>query len=400
MGLNIDNINFFKISDFLNNKKIILFSVGLVCKKFIDNFDKSKILFIVDNNNSLWNTKFENIPVKNPNKLKNIKDVEIVIMTTSFTDVFKQVKKINSSLDVKVSDYLKDRIKIEALQSLKKKIIISSGLPALNEKNSGGGLYEIELDGIKWNIKKVYSGNVHGIIKISNGFAISDSTNGIVLLDKNYKIKKRGQYPLKTRGHGIAFDKDKNFFYVVCTNTDKIKVFNKNLKLVDTISISDKFKKYNLPQHHMNDICINNGNLYVSMFSLSGNHRSSFYDGGVYEVCMNDKKVKSKMYGNLTMPHSIKFINDSFVILDSLKGNLVIGNSKVATFSGFTRGLSYDGSYYYVGQRRNRNFSLIKASKTHVSIDNSVLIFDIKNKISRTLQLPFSISEVHEVLAL
>ena len=398
MGLNLDKIIFFKTSQYNENKKLILFGAGLVCKKFMNNFDKSKILYIVDNNESLWTTKFEGIEVKSPKKLKGLKNTEVIIMTTSFVDVIKQIKNINQTLSIKVSDYLKDLINIEILQSLKKKLLISSGLPTMSDKNSGGGLYEIDLQGSKWNLKKVYSGTVHGVIKIDDEFAISDSTHGVILLDKNYKIKKKGKYPLNTRAHGITHDKKKNFFYVACSNTDKIKIFDSNLKFIDTISISDKFEIYNSPQHHINDLCIVDQNLYVSMFSLSGNHKRNIYDGGVYEISLKTKKVKNRLYGNLTMPHSIKFIEENFTILDSLKGDLVIGNNVTATFSGFSRGLSFDGTYYYIGQSRNRNFSLINSKKNTVSIDNSIVIYDKINKIYRILLLP--ISEIHEVLVI
>lgn len=396
MGLSLDQINFFKTSHYKNDNKIVLFGAGLVCKKFIKNFDKSKILFIVDNNDSLWTTKFEGIEIKSPKKLRALKNIEVIVMTTSFVDVIKQIKSINQTVSIKVSDYLKDLINIEKLQGLNKKFLISSGLPPLNDKNSGGGLYEIDLQGPKWNIKKVYSGTVHGVIKIADQFAISDSTHGVILLDKKYKVKKRGKYPLNTRAHGIAHDKKNNIFYVACSNTEKIKIFNYNLKLIDTISISNKFKIHNSPQHHINDLCLADGNLYVSMFSLSGNHRRNFYDGGVFEIDLKTKKINNRLYGNLTMPHSIKFIEESFTILDSLKGDLIIGNNIIATFSGFSRGLSFDGTYYYIGQSRNRNYSLINSQKNNISIDNSILIYDKKNQISRNLLLP--ISEIHEVL--
>ena len=58
-------------------------------------------------------------------------------------------------------------------------------MPANKNKNGGGGLYEIKLNGESWSIKKVYSGTVHGVIKYNGGFAISDSVNSIILLDKN-----------------------------------------------------------------------------------------------------------------------------------------------------------------------------------------------------------------------
>jgi hypothetical protein len=398
MGLNLDKINFFKINQYKGSNKLVLFGAGLVCKKFIKNFDKSKILYIIDNNESLWTTRFEGIEVKSPKKLKGLKNTDVIITTTSFVDVIKQIESINQRLSIKVSDYLKDLINIEILQDLNKKLLISSGLPPMSEKNSGGGLYEIDLQGSKWNLKKVYSGTVHGVIKIDEQFAISDSTHGVILLDKNYRIKKKGKYPLNTRAHGIAYDKNKNLFYVACSNTDKVKIFNADLKFIDTISISDKFEVHNSPQHHINDLCVVDGNLYVSMFSLSGNHKRNIYDGGIYEINLKTKKIKNKLYGNLTMPHSIKYINENFTILDSLKGDLVISNNITATFSGFSRGLSFDGTYYYIGQSRNRNFSLINAKKNNVSIDNSILIYDRNNKISRSLFLPFGVSEIHEVL--
>ena len=46
----------------------------------------------------------------------------------------------------------------------------------------------------------------------------------------------------------------------------------------------------------------------------------------------------------------------------------------------------------------NRNFSLINSKKNNVSIDNTIVIYDKINKISRNLILP--VSEIHEVLAI
>ena len=81
--------------------------------------------------------------------------------------------------------------KKKSLNKMEKKILISSGLPANKNNQSGGGLYEIKLDGQSWKIKKVYSGTVHGVINYKEGFAISDSINAIILLDKNYNILKK-----------------------------------------------------------------------------------------------------------------------------------------------------------------------------------------------------------------
>ncbi|OUW35609.1 MAG: hypothetical protein CBD35_06515 [Verrucomicrobia bacterium TMED175] len=402
MGLMLDNFNFFNTNKDLKNKKFILFGAGIVAKKFINNFDKSKILYLVDNNKKLWKTEFENFKVQNPNVLKKIqnKNIIVIIMTTSFMSVIDQIKYLNKSIEVSISHYLKDLIHIEYLQNLKKKILVSSGLPSSKFKLSGGGLYEIDLDGQNWSIKKVYSGTIHGVIKYNKGFAISDSTNGIILLDKNYKLIHKGKYSLNTRAHGIAFNSYNNLFYVACSNTDQIKIFNKKLEYVNSISISDKYEMYKTPQHHINDLFIKDNFLYVSMFSLSGNHKRNIYDGGVLEIDLCNETKRNTIFGDLFMPHSIKFIKDSFFVLDSLRGGLIAGSQNIALFTGFSRGLSFDGDYFYVGQSRNRNFSIINQQKNNISIDNSILIYDSKNKFSRNIYLPNTISEIHEVLTL
>lgn len=402
MGLMLDNLNFFNTNKDLRNKKFILFGAGVVAKKFINNFDKSKILYLVDNNKKLWKTEFENFKVQNPNILKKIqnKNIIVIIMTTSFISVIDQIKYLNKTIEVSVSHYLKDLIHIEYLQNLKKKILVSSGLPSSKLKFSGGGLYEIDLNGQNWSIKKVYSGTIHGVIKYNKGFAISDSTNGIILLDKNYKLINKGKYSLNTRAHGIAFNSYNNLFYVACSNTDQIKIFNKKLEYVNSISISDKYEMYKTPQHHINDLFIKDNFLYVSMFSLSGNHKRNIYDGGVLEIDLCNETKRNTIFGDLFMPHSIKFIKDSFFVLDSLRGGLIAGSQNIASFTGFSRGLSFDGDYFYVGQSRNRNFSIINQQKNNISIDNSILIYDAKNKFSRNIYLPNTISEIHEVLTL
>ena len=70
MGLNLDKVVFFRNNENIINKRVVLFGTGLVCKKFINNFDKSKILYLVDNNEKLWGTKFEGLIVHNTKKLE------------------------------------------------------------------------------------------------------------------------------------------------------------------------------------------------------------------------------------------------------------------------------------------------------------------------------------------
>ena len=214
------------------------------------------------------------------------------------------------------------------------------------------------------------------------------------------QIIKKGSYPINTRAHGISFSKINKNFYIACSNNDEIKVFDYNLNYLNSIQISNKFKRYFSPQHHINDLFIKDNYLYVSMFSLSGNHKRNIYDGGVYEIDLLNNKNVNCIYNNLFMPHSIKFMEDNFFVLDSLRGSLLKGNQIVASFPGFSRGMSFDGKYFFIGQSRNRNFSIINNEKNNISIDNSILIYDPVNKFSRNIYLPITISEIHEVLAI
>ena len=76
------------------------------------------------------------------------------------------------------------------------------------------------------------------------------------------------------------------------------------------------------------------------------------------------------------MPHNVKFYDDSMHVLNSLKGELLYDNFSVkGEFPAFTRGLDYDGQYYYVGQSRNRNFSKSIGLSNNISIDAGIIIF-------------------------
>ena len=59
-----DLIDFHKLSILTKNKKIILYGVGLVARKFIQKFDNTKIAYLVDNNKTLWSTKLDGFDIK------------------------------------------------------------------------------------------------------------------------------------------------------------------------------------------------------------------------------------------------------------------------------------------------------------------------------------------------
>jgi len=99
------------------------------------------------------------------------------------------------------------------------------------------------------------------------------------------------------------------------------------------------------------------------------------------------------------MLHNIQLINGSIHLLNSLNGQLLTNNLQViGEFPAFTRGLDYDGIYYFIGQSRNRNYSKNLGVSKNISIDAGIIIFDEQTKASRFLQLPPKISEIHSIL--
>ena len=135
------------------------------------------------------------------------------------------------------------------------------------------------------------------------------------------------------------------------------------------------------------------------MFSYSGNFNNDIFDGVVLEIDIKTGKVFRPVIQDLWMPHNISYISGNLTVLDSLRGGLRQNNAQeIGVFPGFTRGLDFDGTFFFIGQSRNRNFSKTFGVSKNISIDTSIIIFDPVTKVSRSISLPSKLSEIHSVL--
>lgn len=99
------------------------------------------------------------------------------------------------------------------------------------------------------------------------------------------------------------------------------------------------------------------------------------------------------------MPHNVSYFEGSIHVLDSLPGHLGFNNLSVqGTFPAFTRGLSYDQGYYFIGQSKNRNHSKVIGVSNNISIDCGIIIFNSELNVSRFVQLPYSIGQIHHIM--
>ncbi len=387
----------------VKGRSIVLFGSGNVAQKTKSLVDNN-VKFIADNTKNLWGTTYKNVKIQNPNKLKkNKKKYFVIICTTSFEEVSSQLINFGyeDEQDFILSPILNDLRIIEEFSNLNKDLIFSSGSPPNKNKDFGGGIYHIKLRNNKWSCTKKISGNCHGLIKHKNNFIAVDTDLGIFEFDKNFKILRSQKLPSFSRAHGVSYSNKENEFYVVCTYLDAVLVLNEKFKIKHKIQISNKVGSLNTATHHCNDCEYNDGYLYVSMFSETGNWKKDVFDGCILEIDLKRKKINKPIKTDLWMPHNPKIINGSFYVNDSLRGNLLGNNFNiVGSFPAFTRGLHHDGRFFYIGQSRNRNYSKNIGLTNNISIDAGIIIFDEKTKVSRFLQVSPKISEIHSIVDL
>lgn len=381
-------------------REIALFGAGDIALKTVRKLGLPHGL-VVDNNPNMWDTSENGVPVRKPDALLEGGPARwfILICTTSFVEVSRQLQGMGfrPEEDFVVSPILNDLRIIGEIEGCKQRLLFTSGSPAQDAPKWGGGIYAMDIDG-DFEYRKVYSGNCHGILKFGGGYVAVDDNVGLIELDAAFKVVRSVELPARTRGHGIAYSERTGCFYVVSTYSDKVLVFDKDFRHKAAYAVSGKFDKEGSASHHCNDVCVVGDSMYVSMFSMTGNWKRDIFDGVVLELDADTGTVRGPVIAGLWMPHNISFIEGSLVVLDSLRGELRRNNAQpVGRFPGFSRGLAYDGNYWYVGQSRNRNYSKFLGLSLNISIDTSVIIFDDQTKVSRSLQLPGKLSEVHAI---
>lgn len=392
-----------EINEHSSGRPITIFARGDTAKKTLRLLHDRDICGIVDNSPSLWNKEELGHIVQNPLSFiqKDGKNSYIVICTTSYKEVALQLQTIGLSpqRDFCVSPILSDYLTLSKLESINKSLIFTSGAAEDVEGDFGGGIYKLSIDGDLWDYERKIAGQSYGLIPYNKNYISVASNKGIFEFDSNFQIIREKEFPVGVRAHGVCYCKRLKSFYIACSYLDAVLVLDQNFNIKDEIKISNKYQLNNEPQHHINDCWTDGYSLYVSMFSLTGNWKKEVYDGGVLEFDLKTKKCIGPVMQNLWMPHNIMSIGGCLTILDSLPGYLRRNNCQIAgQFPAFTRGLAHDGSYYYIGQSKNRNISKNIGVSLNTSIDTGILIFDEIKKVSRLIQLTPKISEVHAII--
>lgn len=394
-------VNWNHINKKAKNRDVVFFGSGNIAEKTSQKIPDIDVVKIVDNASNLWGSTFNGIEVTQPDYLIKLEKKPFIIITsTSFREIYEQLEIYNyiPHEDFALSPILNDLRIIDELETIERELIFTSGSPKVNSPTYGGGVYKLVLHKDEYYHEKKISGNCYGLAKYNDNYITVDTEKGIVEFDNNFNIIREAKLPLGARAHGVTYSKENKLFYVACSYRDSIIILNNDFSLNDEIKISFKRNRYKKASHHCNDCYLYKDSLYVSMFSLTGNWKLDRFDGGILEIDIKTKEIVGPVIQNLWMPHNITMINGGLTILESLPGNLLGNNFQVlGNFPAFSRGIAHDGNLYYIGQSRNRNFSKNLGLSKNISIDAGIIIFDDLTKVSRFLQLPTRISEIHAI---
>ena len=389
------------------NKKIILYgrSEDWIHKTF-SGINKEDIKYIVDKNPSYHGTKFYDLDVSSPEKLtqENLDDIYIIITAGPYLSVIndldiikdKNYKKFLPGVNYCCTPAMYDWAKLMEIKSYDKNLIITCGdydhdSNHKRKSKMGGGIFKINTKSGEY--EKKISGQMRGIIKIDENYATVDHfkkeivffNNDFQIVDRINLSKYKG-FEEKPNFSGICFDKKNRLIYVANTGSDQITIVDfEEKKILDKINFSDYPESNSF--HHINDLSFFDNKLLVSYFSFSGNWKNGIFDGGVTEIDIKSHK-KCKIIDNLWMPHSVSVIKNNISILNSMEGELIVGNDTLGIFPGFMRGLFYDGNYFFIGQSETMYMSRLFGRSKNIMCNAGIYIFDSNSKASRFISCP------------
>lgn len=371
-----------EVNNACQGKKVVLFGYGNRADSTIKYLQKD-IAYIVDNNPYSWKDG-----VYPPETV--IADKEntfVIITTTGFRDVIGQLKSYGVE-NFCVSPVLQDFEVLSRILDHEQTIYLTSS----DQVDNGGGVYRLSLQSGK--LERLFRGHCHGIVEGDEYiYVIDDSIGGIRVLNKDFGHKKVLSLPKNCRPHGIAYSEGR--IAVAYSGRDSVGIFRASGDGTEEIEIL-KFSP-DTPQGHINDVCMCQGKLYFTAFSLSGNWKRGIYDGALAEVTDFISGSIAILVQGLWLPHTPTVINSTLHYCESMQGRVWAGDRRlVVEFNGFVRGLAHDGQFYYVGQSQHRHITRRLGAK-NISLDTGVFIVDDKTKATKFFPT-LGITDINSIL--
>lgn len=344
------------------------------------------IEFFVDNEKIKWNRKWEGqVPVVSPDNLINYKSSSIVIIICSeqYKLIHQQIKKILPGVEVYITPLLKDYEVFERLLNCSSKILVSA-------YGEAGGLYMV--NGQTEQYELLRNGSFRGLLQCPRGtFVATEKGNIFEIISLNpFEMVERYCSEDIVQMHGLAFWKEENMIIAAEAENDRLVLLDsETFEIKSYIPITNKKHEYGRDNCHINDLAVRGNSVFVSMISRSGWWKKGVYDGCILEVDLTGQTNAIQLINDVLFPHSINFIDDSFISLESLTGKIINGRKQVVgQLGGFIRGLDYDKNLFYVGQARNRRLDEATKYIDTLSMDSGIYIFDAVSRMYRFIKMP------------
>ncbi|MEF3312886.1 DUF4915 domain-containing protein [Paenibacillus sp. GYB004] len=280
--------------------------------------------------------------------------------------------------------------------SLDSKLLVSCPVSGPDE----GGLFLLDFK--QNSLKKLYTGGCMGMAWVKDRLIVATNQNQLLCLNSRYQITARqdcGQMDL----HGVIKYND-DIVLVVETENNAIGCYEAAaLKRIGEIRLNPATRDV----HHLNDIWLDSGLLYASMFSPYGKwHKQPMnVSGAIIVVNLGTfnpyvplalNPANHVVVKNLYMPHSVLTYKNKLSYCNSMAFQTVIGGTQTVQLAGFTRGLAVTDELVFIGQSRMRHVLRIPHKFSNCSLDGGVHVYDPKLRISRFVSLPAQ--QVYQIL--
>ncbi len=394
----------------IENKQVIFFGVSDDWTEKTIRRSAPNLVYIVDNSRSWIGSQWNGVDIKSPEILKQNQRSEFVVITSSsYESIIPQLLEYGlvPGIDFCITPALNDLKVITDIHSHDARLLISSpdhklyagfsesiGLDRGKAGLGGIYLYDVKDE----HCEKVIDGTFHQIVDTGTCYYVAEENRGVCKISKQFElIDSFGQQP-GMKPHGIAYWPERNIVFLGNTSFDKVSAFDENThELLFEISLSAKWEKDGRPHHWLNDLCVWDGYLYISMFSHSGADGHGVYDGGILQVDLEDHNNRYVLVNDAWMPHTVRFIDSQICYLDSMNWYLYRSTKNIiGEFPPFARGLAYDGTYYYVGQSEVRNFAPLKGIKKLIGMTAGFYMFDDETKAAKFFNVP-GVRQIHDL---
>lgn len=381
-----------KVSELRNNNyQIVGFGAGLLGLKTIRYLD-NPFDFFIDNSpakvKSGWQEYTDEqveVPIVHFSDFKpdDERKAAVIVCSEHYEVMSEQLIKAYPEVEVFHTPVLKDFTIFSSLLRCSENILVSAygGAGGLYLLNGQSGEHRLLQSG-SFRGTTVYKGKVH----VANEHGDIYRINSFDSFDMERVFKQKG----RTNTHGILFWEELNLMFVTETLNDCISIYKMDsFDKVEEIPLSYKSTDKGGNYHHVNDICLYNDKMYISVISKSGNFYNGFLDGVVYELDFKKDREPVPIMENLLFPHAIQVVNDKLMLLNSFNGDiLTIANEQVANLPGFIRGMDSKEGLLYIGQSRHRQLEKAKLHYQGVSMDSGVYVVDPESRIHRFIHMP------------